>query len=217
MQGRSTYYRSIGRHARHGAVSAQKSHMNTRKDPAFLFALALLLTGAWGTSSSEPAPESVWGAQQEVLDLATPKGQKRLAALAEQAHDHTLAYIDWTLKNAAASPLFAKHNAGSDGQPADEEICVRVEQSAARPGGYSVAGKPDPGNNHLLVDIKLDTAAGAPFARARCEYSEGAHALRIRGFYYVTNIGVPTAHTLEFTPLRVAPHTIPPSIRKFMR
>lgn len=138
---------------------------------------------------------AIWYAQTAVIDFASPDSGQQFGYLVEQAHEKSVLYLDWTMKAASRSGLFAQIAEDGDPSPTDEVICEHVERNASRPGGLVFSGKPDPDNNHLLFEMTLDLSRGAPFARARCEYVDGTHALRMRGFFYVTNIRTATGLT----------------------
>lgn len=147
-----------------------------------------------------------WRAQTAVIDFAEPGSGKQFADLVEDAHEKSILYLDWTMKGAAGSGLFDWIGADSGDPGSDEAVCDRAESDAGRPGGFVISGRPDPDNNHLLLEMTLDTAHGAPFARVRCEYANAKQVLRVRGFFYVTNIGTATAHNVEFQPISIPAH-----------
>lgn len=187
-------------------------------------AVAMSLAAALQTSftaRAEQLPEAngfAWNAQTAVIDFASPNGGRQFGALVEEAHQRTILYLDWTMKGAAGSGLFDRVDEDGDERPvSDEAICGHVERGAGRPGGFVVSGKPDPDNNHLLFEMTLDVTRGAPFARARCEYADAGQALRVRGFFYVTNIGTATADRYEFQPLSVPAHIVPEMFLEHLR
>ncbi|MET3791051.1 hypothetical protein [Aquamicrobium terrae] len=172
-------------------------------------------------AKAESVPETVdfaWSAQTAVIDFASPNGGRQFGEMVEAAHEKTILYLDWTMKGAAGSGLFDQVGEDGDDRPvADEAICGHVERGANRPAGFVVSGKPDPENNHLLFEMTLDVGRGAPFARARCEYADAGQALRVRGFFYVTNIGTATADRYEFHPISVPAHVVPERFLKNLR
>src|SRR5690606_30132201 len=129
----------------------------------------------------------------------------------------TIIYLDWTLLNTARTD-WGRTIGNDDVEPvADEAICEHIAQKADAPGGIVLSGKPDRDNNHLLFEMTLDLASGAPFARARCEYAQGRIALRLRGFFYVTNIATATAENLEFKPVSIPAHRVPGAFLEHLR
>jgi len=156
-----------------------------------------------------------WSAQKATIDFSSPDAGRQLAGLAEEAYDKTIVYLDWTMKNAGQS-LFGGIDTGDEGASTDA-LCAVLERRAARPGGVSVSGQPDSGNHHLRFTMTLDTARGAPFARVRCEYAQSTPVLRVRGFFYVTDIGTATTYMLEFQPLAIPAHLVPATFLKHLR
>ncbi|MBO9357628.1 DUF1311 domain-containing protein [Bordetella petrii] len=170
-------------------------------------------------SMSEPVRPnaSALSAQKAVIDFSSRDAGRHLANLIEEAHEKTIVYLDWTIKHIARSGLFEQSDADHADTLTSEVLCGRIERRAARPGGVLVFGQPDRDNHHLLLSMTLDTARGAPFARIRCEYAQGAIVLRLRGFFYVTDIGTATALQLELQPIAIPAHRIPASFLENLR
>ncbi len=152
-----------------------------------------------------------------MIVFGSPKYERQFGDLGEQAYEKTILYLDWTMMGTAGSGLFDWIGADSGDPGSDEAVCDRAESDAGRPGGFVISGRPDPDNNHLLLEMTLDTARGAPFARVRCEYANAKQVLRVRGFFYVTNIGTATAHNVEFQPISIPAHVVPESFLKHLR
>ncbi|MDF2097530.1 hypothetical protein [Aquibaculum arenosum] len=188
---------------------------------AVLIAMLMVVASSMAvTTKAEPMPGAAalaWTAQKAVIDFAAANGGRHLRTLVEDAHDKTILYLDWTMRDAARSGLFEKIRADGNGPVTDKTICEHIERRASRPGGVLISGKPDPDNNHLLFDMTLDLARGAPFARARCEYAENTYVLRLRGFFYVTNVGMATAKNLEFQPVAIPAHLVPATFLEHLR
>ena len=201
-------------------MADQKS---SRCKPSRVIAAAMSMAAALLTSftarAEQPAEANgfAWHAQTAVIDFASPDSGRQFGDLVEEAYEKTILYLDWTMQNAARSGLFGQIGA-DDGDPlTDSAICVHVERLASQPDGFTISGKPNPDNNHLLFEMSLDIERGTPFARARCEYVEGANALRLRGFFYVTTLGTATATKLEFQPVSVSAQSIPASLYELLR
>lgn len=178
---------------------------------AALLAIAVFQSvGAMAQSQSGAAENGfAWRAQKVTIDFASSDGERQFGALVQEAHERVIIYLDWTLLNTARTD-WGRTIGSDDAEPVtDEAICEHIAQKADGPGGIVLSGKPDRDNNHLLFEMTLDLASGAPFARARCEYAQGGTALRLRGFFYVTNIGTATAENLEFKPVSVPAHRVP--------
>ncbi len=177
------------------------------------FPLLLGLTApALAQEPGPPPPPPVWAASVATIDFDRADGGKQFEEVVEAAHSRTLVYLDWTFRNAVKSGLFDDFTTEADPLAADQAICQKVEEAVQEAGGYVLSGKPNADNNHLLFSLKMDLVEGAPFARARCEYSGNAHSLRVRGFYYVTNTGTATAHNREFTPVAMPVNAVPPDL-----
>ncbi len=171
-------------------------------------------------AKAESVPETVdfaWSAQTAVIDFASPNGGRQFGEMVERAHEKTILYLDWTMMGTAGSGLFDWIGADNGNPVSDEVVCKRAERDASREGGFVISGKPDPDNNHLLLEMTLDTTRGAPFTRVRCEYANARQVLRVRGFFYVTNIGTATAHNVEFQPISIPAHVVPESFLKHLR
>ncbi len=159
-----------------------------------------------------------WHAQKAVIDFSLEDSGRTLVELIEDASAKTILYIDWTMRNAGKSELFGRASEeGSTDAGVDQETCPDIERYATRPGGVVLSGRPDANNNHLLLRMTVDTGRGAPFARARCEYADSLTALRLRGFFYVTNIGTATARQLEFQPVAIPAHRVPASFLEHLK
>ncbi|RDE07934.1 hypothetical protein [Pelagibacterium lacus] len=184
-----------------------------------LLCLALVV-GAAASASLAAAQEAGtvrWSAQVAMIDFSQRDSAERFAGLIREAQERTILYLDWTFKNAARSEIFASIVTQGGTFATDEQICGHVERSAARSGGLTIRGKPDPANHYLLLEMMLDIESGAPFARARCEYVPSVSALRLRGFFYVTSIGTATADKLEFMPVSVPAHQVPETFLKHLQ
>ncbi|RXZ66341.1 hypothetical protein [Pelagerythrobacter rhizovicinus] len=183
-----------------------------------LFAVAHPPSPVMAQSESVTAANGfVWSAQKATIDFATPDGKRQFGALLQDAHEKTILYLDWTLLNAAQTRW--GQTVGSDGEETatDDTTCGHIERRASGPDGVVISGRPDPENNHLLFKMALDLARGAPFARVRCEYANGRIALRLRGFFYVTNIGTATANNLEFSPVSIPADRVPAAFLQYLR
>lgn len=186
-------------------------------------AVAMSLAAAVQTSFTARAEQLpvangfAWNAQTAVIDFASPGSGRQFGDLVEQAHEKTILYLDWTMMGTAGSGLFDWIGADGGNPVSDEAVCERAERDARRPGGFVISGRPDPDHKHLLLEMTLDTTRGAPFTRVRCEYANARQVLRVRGFYYVTNIGTATAHNVEFQPISIPAHVVPESFLKHLR
>lgn len=161
--------------------------------------------------------ESALSAQKALIDFSSREAERQLADLAEDAHEKTIVYLDWTIKNIEESAFFGRLGTDDATTVSDDMLCGEFERRASRPGGVLISGQPDRDNHHLLLSMTLDTARGAPFARVRCEYAPSAIALRLRGFFYVTDIRTATAQHLEFQPVRIPAYAVPVGLLEFLR
>lgn len=144
------------------------------------FAMGAIVPVSLANAQNVGAPS--WSAQAAIIDFSAPESAERFAGLVEEAHEKTILYLDWTFRNAAQSGLYVNVTTDDNAPVSNQAICEHVKRSALRPGGFVISGKPDPDNNHLLFEMTVDLATGAPFARARCEYAQSRVALRLRGF-----------------------------------
>src|SRR5690606_25126062 len=102
-----------------------------------------------------------------------------------------LIYLDWQFAGFTANEVFEQ--LGPDtGEDRDAAACEQLDKRPA--GTTTVSGKPNRDNNHLLATVVLSKNEADPFASAVCEnFGAGAgQGLRIRGFFYVTDIRIAT-------------------------
>lgn len=118
--------------------------------------------------------------------------------------DGDLVYIDWILRNPSKSTMFRY---GDDEESDDDDICTEVEETVK--GRLPISGRPNPANNHSLLEIDVSDAATNPFTTAECQYFDSASAIRIRGFFHVTEVGIPVAQFFRFRSVTVAADSIP--------
>src|SRR5690554_2654723 len=79
---------------------------------AVLIAMLMVVASSMAvTTKAEPMPGAAalaWTAQKAVIDFAAANGGRHLRTLVEDAHDKTILYLDWTMRDAARSGLFEK-------------------------------------------------------------------------------------------------------------
>lgn len=184
---------------------------------AAIAVLALSIPVMAQAESATAADGFAWSAQKATIDFSSPDSGRQFSALVQEAHEKTILYLDWTLLNAAQTRWGRAIARKGEESAADDAVCKIIEREAISSDGIVISGKPDPDNNHLLFEMAVNLTAGAPFARARCEYAQSRIGLRLRGFFYVTDIETATANRLEFTPISVPAHTVPPAFRKHLR
>ena len=201
---------------------ASRAHPRTweRALACFDGLLAVVASAAPATVASESVKASsgfVWSAQKAIVDVASPEGKRQLGALLQEAHEKTILYLDWTLLNAAQTRWGRAVGRDDEKTVTDDTVCGNIERQASQPGGIVISGKPDPENNQLLFEMTLDLTRGEPCARARCEYAKSQVALRLRGFFYVTDMGTATANDLELSPISVPAHALPAAFLSYLR
>lgn len=143
------------------------------------------------------------------LDLATPDGLTQFETTVGNLRQTPMVYLDWHLAGFGANEVFAELAPDLDGEDADAAACERL--AAPEPVG-TLSGKANPDNNHLLLTIQLPQGDAVPFASSQCEFFSPTvtpHAVRLRGFYHVTDIRTATADHFGLRPLDVEPSAVP--------
>lgn len=143
------------------------------------------------------------------IDLTEPEGLEQFENAVSILPQTPMVYLDWHLAGFGSNEVFAALAPELDGEEADAAACARLD--APEPVG-SLTGKPNPDNSHLLLTIQMPANGTLPFASAQCEFfspSVTPNALRLRGFFYVTDIRTATADHYGLRPLNIDPLAIP--------
>lgn len=184
------------------------------------------LLAASGAASGEPT--FPFAKSVEIIDYRDDGEPARFATVVEKAAANSFVYIDWSFKGAGAAEIFggsppepaASAPAGSDAQApeaaqaeetakSDERVCEEAQIEVWRSGAYTLDGKPDSDNNHLLFNLDLKIGRNDPFAHVGCEYVAASHGLRVRGFFHVYELGTATANNFQFVSVVVPAYVVP--------
>ncbi len=176
--------------------------------PLAIVASFLSIASNASAQNTFPFVRSVGG-----FDFFSAEDAQRFVATVKAATGHSFFYVDWSFRSAALSDLFGlkrpEQDSGDALRDLDQELCEAVDTALKKSGHYTFGGRPDPDDNHFLIEFDLRSDKSDPFIKARCEYSGPNYGLRVRGFFYVTDYAIATADRYEFTSAPVAADRVP--------
>jgi hypothetical protein len=170
---------------------------------SLLCGVMLLSAGAAAAQEQFPFAKSI-----KTLDLAATGAAAEFEQLVIQAATTPLIYIDWQFANFTGNEVFEGLKPEGTGDDPDAAACQQIADGDEQ---FTVSGRPNGENNHLLAVFDLWPSGMDAFTAATCEYfaSDPGDGLRIRGFYYVADVRIATAEKYNFRPLEIGASTIP--------
>lgn len=131
-------------------------------------------------------------ADRLAVDFANPQSVAAFERHIATAGARPLVYIDWKWFSPSRAGMFgagAGEGEGAAAADTDEVICEKLTRRAGTGGMVEFGGRPNAANDKLLATFRLWFASDDPFTILRCEEFGGHRPVRLRGFFYVTDVG----------------------------
>jgi hypothetical protein len=144
------------------------------------------------------------------IDFSETDAEEKFQSIVEEAVKNSFVYLDWHLSNFPRNEVFQIGRNALRDRRRSVDPCGLFEDSRSR--DILLSGRPNRDFNHLLLEMRLKPRSDDPFLIVGCEYfasNPQSEALRIRGFFFVSDRRIATAEFYNMTPVKVEPSRIP--------